>query len=258
MPDIKYATYKLCQTSFLRTLYEGVSKSKIAEFMRKGGFHPSSKEKTTQGIVRWEDSHFYLEAPYKTFYKAQNYGIENRICRLGRLAIRDGGLAIDVGANYGFVTMALGKNAHRSTRVVSFEIDPHVCYTLRQTIEKNDLSKVVTLISKGAGSRNADGLVTVDSIVNSLELENIRFIKIDVDGGDFQVLQGASDTLRRFHPVVVIEMTESHQEIYDYLIEAGYKHFIDQSNNPVISNEWPANLIASVEEIFIPAKSPPK
>lgn len=257
MLNIKYAAYKLCKTGLPRPLYEAIGKSKISEFARSILFRPAGKEETTEGIVQWQGSQFYFKAPYKVFYKAQRSGIENRICRLGRLAIRYGGTALDVGANYGFVTMTLGKCAHPGTRVIAFEIDPDVCYTLRQTIEENDLSNVVTLISQGAGSRNADELVTVDSVVKSLKLENIRFIKIDVDGGDFQVLQGASDTLRSFHPVVVIEMTESQQEIYDFLIGAGYKHFIDQSNNTVISDAWPANLIASVEEILIPAKGPP-
>lgn len=46
----------------------------------------------------------------------------------------------------------------------------------------------------------------LDELVNSLELQDIDFIKIDVEGFERHVLRGATKTLSSNRPVCVLEL----------------------------------------------------
>jgi len=93
---------------------------------------------------------------------------------------------------------------------------------LNQTIIKNQLSNNVTLIEKEASSKESIKYTTIDVVVSEHKLKKIKFIKIDVDGDDFDVLVGAYNTLNNFHPTVVIEMHKNQRKIYEFLISCGY------------------------------------
>lgn len=46
--------------------------------------------------------------------------------------------------------------------------------------------------------------------IDSLPIDNLAAIKIDVEGHEFSVLAGARRTIARFKPVVIIECEERH------------------------------------------------
>jgi FkbM family methyltransferase len=48
---------------------------------------------------------------------------------------------------------------------------------------------------------------TLDSFVQCNRIDRLNLIKMDVDGHELPVLQGALETLRRFRPVLVMEMS---------------------------------------------------
>jgi FkbM family methyltransferase len=52
------------------------------------------------------------------------------------------------------------------------------------------------------------------------------FVKIDVEGSELSVLQGARETLSKFHPIILIEIQnqETYQSIAKLLGEFGYRH----------------------------------
>jgi FkbM family methyltransferase len=51
------------------------------------------------------------------------------------------------------------------------------------------------------------GSVTLDSFYQQNKLDRIDFIKIDVDGHEYEVLQGAKELMKKFRPVVIFEMS---------------------------------------------------
>ena len=56
------------------------------------------------------------------------------------------------------------------------------------------------------GRQETITLTTIDAFVDSKGLTRVDVLKIDVEGADFEVIRGAQATLRRFRPVVLMEV----------------------------------------------------
>jgi hypothetical protein len=206
------------------------------------------------GEIGWEDLRFTFRAPYRAFHKARERGVESILCRLARSVLQPGDMAIDVGANYGFVTLVMANSVIPGGRVFSFEIDPMVASTLADTIRDNDLERIVHLTKMGAGAVVENGMVTVDSIVDRSTAAPVRFLKVDTDGSDYEVLLGATEVLTTHHPLVVVEMHRDQQAIYELLSSLGYVFFIDLDGRPLVPGEWPNNLVASLSSVALPKR----
>jgi hypothetical protein len=254
MSQLKKFIYQTIQCVVPYRVKQFLERLSTTQVVRDRFFRPGGVIEIIDGKIEWEDLNFYFAAPYQIFIQAQKKGVENRICRLARSILQDGDTAIDVGANYGFITAIMGKCIFPSGCVVSIEIDPAICRVIKQTTEKNGLSEQTIIIPKGAGSKKSDKFETIDEILEDQKLKKVTFIKIDVDGEELDVILGARNTMRLYHPVMVVEMNKNKYDIYKLLIDIGYSYFIDQSNNEVIPGNWPLNLIASAYRISIPEK----
>jgi FkbM family methyltransferase len=73
-------------------------------------------------------------------------------------------------------------------------------------------------------------LTTLDAFANNAGLSRVDLIKIDIEGWELRMLRGAEATLRRFHPVLLVELVEDHlaragddvASAWDYLTGLGY------------------------------------
>jgi FkbM family methyltransferase len=151
--------------------------------------------------------------------------------------MRRGGTAVDVGANQGFFAYALGAIADR---VVAFEPNPdyarfaRIMLRGRASVHRLALSDrpgraafYVPLADDGmvlhlAGSlkraahaqfaRNRTYEVEVRTL-DSFGLTDVRFIKVDVEGSEREVLDGARATIARDRPVLLLELLSgTHQD----------------------------------------------
>src|SRR5205807_8264050 len=50
-------------------------------------------------------------------------------------------------------------------------------------------------------------LTTVDRVVKTLDLDRLDFIKADIEGWELRLLQGAENTLARFRPRLLLELS---------------------------------------------------
>ncbi|MGM5629753.1 FkbM family methyltransferase [Apibacter raozihei] len=71
---------------------------------------------------------------------------------------------------------------------------------------------------------------TLDRFIKNHQIEKISFIKIDVEGAEIKVIEGAKETLRKFRPTLLIEVEERHhnQNIWNIIqpiLELGYLSF---------------------------------
>ena len=129
------------------------------------------------------------------------------------------GTVLDIGANIGTHTIYY---ANHASRVFAFEPNPIAfeClqYNLRQylntTLYPNAVSNHIAkidIVSCGANYGAAYTLPgnTIPTItIDSLELSECNFIKIDVEGDELAVLLGAEQTVRKYKPVMCIECNE--------------------------------------------------
>jgi len=140
----------------------------------------------------------------------------------GQLAQRNNSLghvkqwrnAIDVGANVGEWTRPL---AEKFQQVICFEPNPN----FRECFNKNITESNVTLWPYGLSDKEHTAQQDFNSTVlkegegniecrtlDSFNLTDVDYIKIDVDGFEVPVLRGAQETIRKNNPVINIEMKE--------------------------------------------------
>jgi FkbM family methyltransferase len=184
-----------------------------------------------------------------------------------RLA-RPGGVVLDVGGHHGLMAVVSGQSVGPSGRVFTFEPNPrareHLTAHLRlngihnATIEEVALSDREGVADFYAQSGDvtwnstiiegfAEGFAAVDTIpIQTLMLDTWveragvvpTLIKIDVEGSEFLVLQGALKTLARHRPVLIMEFNPlsakaaGHEvgEYLQFLREAGYRSVVLRRN----------------------------
>lgn len=142
-----------------------------------------------------------------------------------------GRLAVDVGANKGVYAHLL---ANLASHVHAFEPNPKAYRWLTRALPSNvtphplalsntDGSADLYLPRRGKGFSNQLGSLsdmksktphaTVSVETRTLEscaFSNVGFIKIDVEGFEMQVLEGARGTIARDKPTLLIELEERH------------------------------------------------
>lgn len=140
-------------------------------------------------------------------------------------------VALDIGANKGVWTWWL---AGLVPRVYAYEPNPKLFSILRRNVADNVVAEQIALSdragraelripysAKGYSNQGASLSVTkVDGAylgievetrrIDDLGIENIGFIKVDVEGFEHEVVQGGLDTIRANKPVMVIEIEEAH------------------------------------------------
>jgi FkbM family methyltransferase len=191
-------------------------------------------------------------------------GGEPELRLLGKLAPR-AGVFVDVGANrgvYSFVARRSGLD------VVALEPNPDLAAFLRDWADDrvvvveasaSDRAGAAVLEIPLAGETELDGLgrvvlgtavpkgadherpahapgpaarhVRVASVrLDDLGLRNVAVVKIDVEGHELEVLEGAARTLSRQRPVVIVEAEERHRAgacaaVRELLERHGYRGF---------------------------------
>lgn len=142
--------------------------------------------------------------------------------------------AIDIGANVGVWSYWLSRHAKK---VESFEPNPKIFNVLKNIKIKNvntynialsnKSGSVDLLIPKGSKGFSNQGAslssIKVQGEHKSLSIQakcldeynflDVNFIKIDVEGHEHEVIEGAKETIKKCKPTMVIEMEEKHNKI---------------------------------------------
>lgn len=246
--SVKALIYRHLLARVPRAVRDPLARSTLLRPVRDWFFRPGGTPSLHRVPVRFEGFEFTFAAPFQSAHVAQTRGIENRICRFLVDHSPRGGTCIDVGANYGYVSLVMARAVGPTGRVVSIEASAHVYEGLSSNIAANGMQAMTTAIHGFAGRREDAGssppAVTVDAIVRANALSHVDVIKIDVDGPELDVLHGARESLQRFRPAIVVELTRDHEVIYDFLVDAGYA-CVDMDGLEVRRGAWPENLFAT-------------
>jgi FkbM family methyltransferase len=156
---------------------------------------------------------------------------EPALMRLLSTLLRPGDVAIDAGANIGYITLHLSRLVGPAGRVHSFEPMPDNLLRLRDSIQANACANVTVhpqAVGEGAGkvdlytfsdrygSWHALGslrplkahyrAIPCDMIRLDQSVEGpVRLIKMDVEGAEVDAVLGAAGIIRRHHPHIIVE-----------------------------------------------------
>ena len=175
--------------------------------------------------------------------------VEDEMFILDQLATAKA-LAVDVGANRGYYTYFLSRIFDR---VEAFEPNSEILRDLRDysapniTIHEIALSSRVGIRSlhiplvngieySGWASFSRENLQSAHSVrtiqvktvtLDSLKLASVALIKIDAEGHEMEILNGARETICASRPVVIIEINRSHRAQAEvFFNEMNYKFFV--------------------------------
>lgn len=180
------------------------------------------------------------------------YGSYSRDILLAlRHIVKPGMTALDVGGNIGEISVFLAKYVGPEGKVWSFEPMPALADRLDRHKELNTLSQL-EICRAGLGHEatelpmyaseyyHGDGLphsgmitlfrseersievgsvpvIRLDDFVQKRNIKRIDIMKVDIEGAELSMLQGAEETLHRDHPIIILEVNE------ETSLSAGYK-----------------------------------
>jgi FkbM family methyltransferase len=187
--------------------------------------------------------------------------------------VHAGDVIYDIGANVGFFTVIAARLTGPSGRVVAFEPLDENRNVLEANARSNGFSQISArnfaladhdgdaefLLSANAtfgglaGSagkiENQAGRLQVrvcrlDSVVQRDSLPLPRIIKIDVEGAEAAVLDGARETIRKARPIFIIELHGTNAVIAKKLDELGYVCAVPGSTKTITEVHWNAQIVA--------------
>lgn len=154
--------------------------------------------------------------------------------------LRPGMTCFDVGANIGSVTMHMAGLVGPDGQVFAFEPVSLLFDRLATHIQRNGLGTVISAHKLALADRDGKATIahadpmtenqgmgslvdqdnsvvslteevdvsTLDSFVSEHGIESVDFIKVDIQGAEPLFIEGAIETLNRFHPLIFMEVSE--------------------------------------------------
>lgn len=175
---------------------------------------------------------------------------------------------IDIGANIGEYTLSAASLLDENGKVMAFEPVKKMYEQLIQNIELNPhLKNKILVIKKALGNQknilpiydeahtDNEGLYslhqknfknsikiedieidTLDQIFKEYKISTVQFIKIDVEGNELFVLEGAKEVIQNFKPKLMIEISEKNihaagytiNDLFEFLNPYNYSIFLIQ------------------------------
>jgi FkbM family methyltransferase len=220
---------------------------------------------------------FVFFAPIKIAIKAKKRGIENTLLRhsfelLSKYKPESNLNIYDVGANYGFLSMVWAKALESNqAKLYSFEPSPTVSEVTHKSFSMNKLN--IKLFKKAVGNMNGnidlyDGLsssnvsthegskkvrveiTSLDQFTFTEKINKVDLIKIDVDGIEYDILQGAKEIILNYKPILIVE-TNNDIRIIEFIKSIDYI-ILDMKLEKVDVNSEiiPPNIFCLESEIY--------
>lgn len=174
-----------------------------------------------------------LDEIYKDFMLHGTY--EPHTTKLIESIVKEGDIAVDVGASIGYFTLLLARLVGENGKVYSIEPTENQFQILEKNIEINGYKERIQTWNFAAGDKrdyvniqaNASHKNPVMAIVlDDILPEKVDFIKIDVDGSEPYVLRGLIKTIEKnpqlkmvieYYPEYIEKLGGNPQDVMDIL-----------------------------------------
>lgn len=143
---------------------------------------------------------------------------------------------IDCGAFTGN-TILLFNQVLKPKKIIALEPDPANFQKLKQTLKTNSLNHVLALQTAVSSSKKTVNLAlpgtagahlspqqthqplvpvnTIDNLVKKHKLQNIKLIKMDIEGSELEALKGAKKTIQKHQPTLIISAYHQGHDIFE-------------------------------------------
>jgi FkbM family methyltransferase len=200
--------------------------------------------------------------------------------------LKDGDVFVDVGANIGYFSMLAAKQ--KAGKVLAIEPLPKTYSMLKMNIEHNLFDSIVEPFNIALGSEDGvtklvtslgpknhieyevdkrqENLPTIDVKVikldsllkNREEINRIDFIKVDIEGYEYNFLLGARNTIETFRPMIMMEIEEHRlakynvtaDKISNFMNDLGYKYLSVSEDSITKGNVYKEDLNRGRDFIF--------
>jgi FkbM family methyltransferase len=224
-------------------------------------------------VYRWDD---IISASLRLYGEYQQVELDMLLQLVGEDTV-----VYDIGSNIGYHASAF---ASRSKHVYCFEANPQHYKMLRMNLQEEPRCTLFNLaVSNAAGKILVEeidvtqignygmarvgtktgvevAMDSIDSLVTAGKILPPGLIKIDVEGHEPGVFQGAAETIKKYLPVIYFEAQESENipELYNMLDALGYQMgwCVVRNYNPQNFNNNPDNQFGN-DAIFSIVAFPP-
>lgn len=204
----------------------------------------------------------------------ENKVFEPEIVAVGREFITQGSTVLDIGANFGQMSILFSKMTGPSGQVFSFEADDFIFYLLQKNINENQCDNIRAVYgavfdksrdivyypeqtftrfgsygSYGLDLNTTEGRQLRTLTIDDLNIQTpISFMKIDVQGSDLFALKGAVNTIERHQMPIIFEYEEQFQEEFHTSFQ-DYMNFIQSISYKIVKT------VNHINYLIMPAKS---
>lgn len=184
--------------------------------------------------------------------------------------LKAGDTAVDGGAHIGMHTFPMARLVGESGKVFAFEpIHPLAATIVNGAASMPQVSVIEAALSNKAGptrfhhfteepwyssiaersfenKKNVETITVSRFILDELADQPVRFIKLDLESGEFHALQGATELLRRQQPVIAMECGRtdsakaagySKSDYFRFFEELGYR-LLDLFGRPFTESDF--------------------
>ena len=174
---------------------------------------------------------------------------------------------LDIGANIGLFIKAFNKSQYKPKAIYAFEPSSYVHSILKVTVarfknvkcfklafDKQDGETILNMPLKKSGSirvglshignvsegeylKETVKTMKLDNFLKEQDIEAVDLIKIDVEGAEYNILQGAKSLLREARPFWFVEISEAanrfantRQDTFDIFMNSDYAAFYFDKN----------------------------
>ena len=245
---------------------------------------PSKSFRTTVGVqervqlYETPTGRYYLptDAPQDHVIQCiKNGGIfEPKIIETAKAYIWPGSTVLDVGANFGQMSVFFSRFVGAGGQVHSFEADPFVYELFLKTLAANNCQNVTAhpgavydrpnqqlfypvqdfKRAQAYGSCGIDPKATAGRTVKTLTIDGLNintpvsFMKVDIQGSDLFALRGAVETIKRHRMPILFEFEQQFQAEFG----TSFQDYVDFVNSISYRFEKVVMEIESINYLIVP------
>jgi|SRR5690606_6471091 len=223
---------------------------------------------------------FKFLASFQVSAKATKRGIESKLLNNSIILLKkyqphhDDLTVLDVGANFGFLSLVWANTVAKNGQTIAFEPNIHLFSSLNKSIKLNGLQNTLLVKNNAVGAEDKNielymdhttsnvltinnaksvhpiEMLSLDSFSVQTKLNTCDLLKIDVDGIELEILHGATQLIKQFKPIVIIE-TNDDRRIVDYMKDLDYTLLDMDLNTLKETDTLPLNVFCVANEAYL-------